>query len=160
MACLAQTDRACSLGAMEPTPRSIFGMLRPETVFECSTGTKNLSRLSPGPRINDRWLRVLSIEMFASGTWLRVSAFVSLLVIGPTSVRWVSARRERDSSPDLGTALSGFGSWRPARCCKNSGVIGTAFIMLFSTQARLGSYQEVAIVRSGCGKSARDIACD
>ena len=28
-------------------------------------------------RINDRWLRALSIEMFASGTWLQVSALVS-----------------------------------------------------------------------------------
>ena len=157
---LVRIDRAYSLEATEPILKFIFGMSRPEIVFECSMGTKNLSRLSPGPRINDRWLRALSIETFASGTLPQVSAFVSWRVIGLTSVRWTSAGRESDSSLGPGMALSGFGSWRPARCCKNSGVIGTGFIMLFSTKARLESCQGAAIVRSGSGKSARDIACD
>ncbi len=141
-------------------PKLIFGISRPELVFRCSTDTKNLSRLSPGPGINGRWPRVLSIDAYASGTWHQVSVFVFYLVIGLTSARWNSASRESESSLDPGTELSGFGIWRPARCCKNSRAIGTGSIMLFSTQARLGSCQEGATIPSGCGKSVRDNACD
>ena len=63
---------------MEPTPRFIFGMLRPELVFACSTGTKNLLWLSAGPRINNWSLRALLIGMFAFGTSPQVSVFVVL----------------------------------------------------------------------------------
>ena len=73
---LVRIDHAYLLEAMEPIPRFIFGMSRPGIVFAYSTGTKNLLRLSPGPRINGRWLRVLLIDAFAFGMLPRASVFV------------------------------------------------------------------------------------
>jgi WD40 repeat protein len=100
----------------------------------------------------DRCVRIWDV---ASGDCLRVLAghrsYVRSAYFSQSGERLLSGS---------GDGVVRLWGWRPRRCCKNSRVIVTGFIMLFSTEARLESCREAAIVRSGCGKSTRDVACD
>ncbi len=134
---LVRIDRSYLPEAMEPSPRFKSGMSARGVVSACCMGTANRLRLLPGHRINELSLLALSINAFASGMLQQANAFGSSKVMAAMSVRWTLANRESNYSPDLGMALSAFGSWRAARYCKNSWVTGTGFIMLFSIRARL-----------------------
>src|SRR5215831_3483377 len=140
---------------MAPNPRSIFGMLTPETVFGCSPGIGSLSWLSPGPRTNARWRPALLIAKFVFGMSPQESVYFAWRIIGPMPVRCTLADRGSAWYPDREMALSGCGNWQPARCCKNSEAIGMGFMTLCLTRVRPESYQEAGIVRSGYGNSAR-----
>ena len=85
------------------------------------------------------------------GMRAQASAFVFWMIVDPMFARYNSAGLENNFYLDLETELSEFGRWLPGNCYSRSRATRTGFIMPFSTQARLESFPEVAIGRSGSG---------
>src|SRR6516164_3865047 len=93
------------------------------------------------------------------GTRAQASVFVFWMIVDPMFARWNSVGLGNKFSLDLETELSDFGTWRLGNCCSRLWVTRTGFITPFSTQARPESFPEVAMGRSGSGRSTTGAAC-
>src|SRR5215831_17071408 len=99
------------------------------------------------------------VAFVAFGTQAPASVFVFWMIVDPMFALWNSVGLGNNFSLDLETELSDFGTWQPGNCCSRSRVTRTGFITPFSTQARPESFTEVAIGRSGFGRSTPGAAC-